>query len=215
MKSLKLLFTIFGMAISLSLSAQFESSKQIYEAPNFKETLKTHKSVAIVPFKATISYKRMPKGYSADANAIEEKKLGLTMQQGMFTYLLRKQDQYTVSFQDVDRTNSLLKKAHVYDDIDDILPDSLCKILNVDAVIKCTYNYEKTGSEAGAIASAILIGGMGKTGSGGLLMQINDKVNGDLVWRFYKEMNESFLSNANEVMERMMRKVSRNFPYEK
>ena len=38
---------------------------------------------------------------------------------------------------------------------------------------------------------------------------------GELLWRFYKEMNEDVMSSANAVMERMMRKVSRNFPYEK
>ena len=136
------------------------------------------------------------------------------MQEGMFTYLLRKSDKYSVQFQDIQRTNALLKQKGIFDNLDEILPDSLCKILNVDAVIKCTYGYEKTGSEAGAIVSAVLIGN-GKTGSGGLTMQINDKKQGELVWRFYKEMNESITSNANEIMDRMMRKVSRNFPYEK
>ena len=92
---------------------------------------------------------------------------------------------------------------------------ALAKILKVDAVIKCSYAYEKTGSEGGAIAKAILLGGGGKTGSGSLVMQINQGNSGELMWRFYKEMNESFTSSANEVMERMMRKVSRNFPYEK
>jgi len=46
-------------------------------------------------------------------------------------------------------------------------------------------------------------------------MQINNGVDGVLLWRFYKEMNEGVFSNANELMERMMRKVARNFPYEK
>ena len=46
-------------------------------------------------------------------------------------------------------------------------------------------------------------------------MQINNGLDGELLWRFYKEMNENFTSNASEVMERMMKKVARNFPYEK
>ena len=137
------------------------------------------------------------------------------MQQGMYTYLLRKGGKYTVNFQDVERTNILLKQAGVFENLDMMLPDSLAKILKVDAVIKCSYAYEKTGSEGGAIAKAILLGGGGKTGSGALVMQINQGNSGELMWRFYKEMNENFSSSANEVMERMMRKVSRNFPYEK
>lgn len=99
--------------------------------------------------------------------------------------------------------------------LDEILPDSLCKILKVDAIIKCNYSYEKTGSEAGAIAKTVLFGVGGKTASGALTMQIYNGNDGNLLWRFYKEMNEGVLSNANELMERMMRKVSRNFPLRK
>ena len=215
MKPLVSLFTLFAVVICFSANAQFgESTKQIYKSNNYKEVLETHKIVAILPFKSTISYKKNPKNYSAEINLAEEKRMGINLQQGMFTYLLRKQKDYFVDFQDIDRTNALLKQANVYDNIDNILPDSLCKILKVDAVIKCLYQYEKSGSEAGAIASAILLGS-GKTGSGSLTMQINDKKQGDLIWRFYKEMNETITSNANEVMERMMKKVARNFPYEK
>ena len=157
----------------------------------------------------------MPKGFDLEGNKAEEKKLGISMQGGMYTYLLNKREKYTVSFQDAERTNILLKQAGVYDKLDEMLPDSIARILQVDAVIKCSYSYEKTGGEGGAIAKAILIGGAAKTGSGALTMQIYNKSNGELLWRFYKEMNETITSNGNEVMERMMRKVSRNFPYEK
>jgi hypothetical protein len=192
-----------------------ETSKQIFKVPGLDDSLAKHKTVAILPFKATIGYKRLPKKFDAAANAEEEKKMGVIMQQGMYTYLLRKDGKYTVSFQDVERTNILLKQAGAYDKLEEILPDSLARILKVDAVIRCSYAYEKTGSEAGAIVTSVLIGGAGKTGSGSLTMQINNASEGVLLWRFYKEMNETFTSNGNAVMERMMRKVSRNFPYEK
>ena len=208
-------FLLMSLFITSTSFAQFEGSKQIFKAPGFKDSLVKHKIVAILPFKATIAYKRMPKGFDLEGNKLEEKKLGINMQQGMYTYLLRKGGKYTVRFQDVERTNILLKQAGVFDNLDMMLPDSLAKILKVDAVIKCNYAYEKTGSEGGAIVKAILLGGGGQTGSGSLVMQINQGNSGELMWRFYKEMNESFTSSANEVMERMMRKVSRNFPYEK
>ena len=213
---------IFILTAVLLFSAQLleaqilgEGSKQVFKVPGLDDSLAKHKLVAIIPFKATISYKRLPKKFDAAANAEEEKKMGVIMQQGMYTYLLRKGGKYTVSFQDVERTNILLKQAGALDRLEEFLPDSLAKILKVDAVIKCSYAYEKTGSEAGAIVTAVLIGGAGKTGSGSLTMQINNASDGGMLWRFYKEMNETFTSNGNEVMERMMRKVSRNFPYEK
>jgi hypothetical protein len=51
--------------------------------------------------------------------------------------------------------------------------------------------------------------------SGGLILQLYGAKDGELAWRFYKEMNESAFSNAGVLMERMMRKVGRNFPFEK
>ena len=209
--------SIFFFLLSLSSFSQLlgESAKQTYKSENLKESIEKHKIVAILPFKSTISYKRMPKNFDPEASKGEEKTLSLSMQQGMYTYLLRKADKFTVTFQDIERTNILLKQAKAYDSLDLYLPDSLCKILKVDAVIRCNYAYEKTGSEAGAIAKTLLLGVGGKTGSGSLTMQINNGLDGELLWRFYKEMNENFTSNASEVMERMMKKVARNFPYEK
>jgi hypothetical protein len=204
------------MLVCLSTQAQLfgESSKQTYSSPQLKSEIVKHKKVAILPFKSSISFKRQPKNYDAEAIKAEEKNLAINLQNGMYTYLLRKANSYTVAFQDVDRTNALLKQANAYDNLDAITNDSLCKILDVDAVIKCNYAYEKTGSEGGAIVKSVLLGVSAKTGSGSLTMQLYNKKDGELLWRFYKEMNETITSNANEVMERMMRKVSRNFPYE-
>lgn len=191
------------------------AQKQIFVSPNLETAIVTQKIVAIIPFRVSISYKRTPKNFDPISNKADEEKSGLNMQSGMLTYLLRKQDKYSVIFQDVSRTNALLKAARVFDKIDEILPDSLCKILNVDAVISSTYTYEKTGSVGASIATSMIFGVASSTGSGSLTMQIYDGKNGDLLWRFYKEMNENVYSSGDEIMERMMRKVSRNFPYEK
>lgn len=209
------LLLIAAVLCSTATFAQFEGSKQVYESKNLKDAIATHKTVAILPFNATVTYKRIPKNFDAEANKKDEATLATNMQQGMYTYLLRKNGKYTVSFQDIDRTNVLLKQAGVYDKLNELTQDSIAKILGVDAVIKCSYAYEKTGSEGGAIVKTILIGaGSGKVGSGSLTMQIYNAKDGELLWRFYKEMNEDVMSSANAVMERMMRKVSRNFPYE-
>ena len=210
-----ILLTSILILSSLFSFSQIERDKQMYMAPHFLDTIATHKIVAIVPFRITISYKRMPKGFDNEANKAEELKQGFNMQQGMFTYLLRKADKYSVSFQDVERTNALLRKFKMLDNIDEILPDSICKILGVDAVIKSTYSYEKTGSEAGAIAKTVLLGFGGSTGSGSLTMQINNGSDGLLLWRFFKSMNEGAFTSGDELMIRMMKKVARNFPYEK
>jgi hypothetical protein len=192
-----------------------EAAKQVYSAPNLAAAIATHKTIAILPFKATISYKRVPKNFDAALNAAEEQKMGENLQEGMYTYLLRKGSDYTVSFQEPARTNALLKQNNVYEKLDILPADSLAKILGVDAVIKASYAYEKTSSEGGAIAKSVIFGGMSSVASGDLTMQIYNGKDGALLWRFYKQMNEKLTSSANEMMVRMMKKVGRNFPYEK
>lgn len=193
----------------------FAQDKQIYEISNMKEIISTHKTVAILPFNATISYRKLPKDFDAAANKEAEQKLGYDMQTGMYTFLLRKKSDYTVVVQDVEKTNALLRKNNFFDKLAETTPEELAKILGVDAVIKCSYTYQKTKSEGGAIALTLLVGfGTGSVATGALTMQINDGKSGDLVWRFYKQMAEDVMSSPAAMMERMMRKVGRNFPYE-
>lgn len=201
-----LLFTLMG----------YSQEKQIFESPKMAAIIATHKVAAILPFRATIAYKKLPKGYSEDSRIAEEQSMSTQMQSGLYTYLLRKSDDYTVQVQDVDKTNTLLKKAGLYDKLDETSAEEISKILGVDAVIKCSYAYEKTGSEGAALVKTLLIGfGTGKVATGGLTMQVNNGADGELVWRFYKQMAEDVLSSPSAMMERMMRKVGRNFPYEK
>ena len=132
----------------------------------------------------------------------------------MYTFLLRKADNYLVEFQDVDKTNNLLRKAGMFDKTGEFTKDEIAKELGVDAVISGSFDTEQTKSEAAAIASAVILGGLGgKTGTVSLTMTINNGGKGDLLWRFFKTMYEGIMSSTDDLVERMMRKVSRNFAY--
>ena len=102
------------------------------------------------------------------------------------------------------------------DKLDEFTKDEIAKALGVDAILSGSFETEQSKSEAGAIASAVLFGGLGgKTGSGSLTLVLNNGVNGDLLWRFFKTMDDSIATSTDDIVERMMRKVSRNFPYSK
>lgn len=209
---LKIIASVCMLVMSTICIAQ---DKQIFESPKLNEFISTHKKVAILPFSATIGYRKLPKDFDVAANKEAELKLGYDMQSGMYTYLLRKTSDYTVEVQDVERTNALLKKNDLIDKLAETSPEELAKVLGVDAVIKCSYSYQKTKSEGGAIALTLLVGfGTGSVATGALTMQINDSKEGALVWRFYKQMAEDVMSSPAAMMERMMRKVGRNFPYQ-
>lgn len=211
-----MLLTAALLCCSLLTMAQYENAKQVFESPKLTEAVKAHKVVAILPFETSISFKKQPKDFNADAHKEKERKMATSIQSSMYTFLLRKSNNYTVEFQDVEKTNVLLKKAGMTDKIGDFTKDEIAKALGVDAVIGGKFETEQTRSEAGAIVTTVLFGGLGsKTGSGALTMTINDGANGDLLWRFFKSMNDSVFSSTDELVDRMMRKVSRNFPYSK
>jgi hypothetical protein len=211
----KILLTLAILCcFSVLTKAQFEGSKQIFESPKLKETIKTQKIVAILPFEVKISYRKQPKNFSAEGNKSQEESMARSIQASMYTFLLRKASDYTVTFQDVDKTNILLKKAGVLGKLDETTKDELAKILGVDAVIGGRFETEQTKSEAGAIASAVLFGGFGgKSGTGTMFLTINNGADGELMWRFFKTMDDSIMSSTDDMVERMMRKISRNFPY--
>ncbi|WP_231458570.1 MULTISPECIES: hypothetical protein [unclassified Pedobacter] len=187
-----------------------------FESPKLKAEKTAHKTVAIIPFITKISYKKQPKSFSVEANRDQERTMSKSIQSSMYTFLLRKSSDYTVEFQDPDKTNILLKKAGVQDKLDEMTKDELAKILGVDAILGGNFETEQTKSEAGAIASAVLFGGFGgKTGTGTLTLTLNSGSSGDLLWRFFKTMNDSITTSTDDLVEHMMRKVSRNFPYSK
>ncbi len=207
---------IFLAAFCFIRPAFPQSSKQVFESPNLKSEISSHKTVAILPFEVAINYKKQPRNFSYEANKEQEQKMSSSIQSSMYTYLLRKGSNYTVAFQDVDKTNILLKKNKMIGKLDSLTKDEICKVLSVDAVLCGKYQIEQTKSEAGAIATAVIFGGFGgKTGTGNLVLTLNNGTNGDLLWRFTKTLDDNIATSTDDVVEHMMRKVARNFPYSK
>ncbi len=205
-----------GVMLCLIVSASAFSQKQIFEHPNLKNIIANHKTVAILPFNVSMTYKKQPKNFDATANKDKETQMATSIQSSMYTYLLRKQKDFNVTFQDVDKTNILLKKAGLYDKLDQATSDEIAKVLGVDAVIGGRFENQQTKSEAGALATAVIFGGFGgKTGDGSLTMTLNNGADGELLWRFFKSMDEGLGTSTDDLVEHMMRKVARNFPYEK
>jgi len=205
--------TLF-IALLLSTGATI-AQKQVFSHPQLNTIKATHKTVAILPYTVAITYKKQPKNFSADANREQENKMSTSIQSSMYTFLLRKANKYSVTFQDPDRTNILLRKAGMSDKLNEFTAEEIATVLGVDAVIGGRFETEQTKSEGAAIASAVLFGGLGgKTGTGTLTMTINNGTDGELLWRFFKTMDDGIMSSTDDLVEKMMRKVSRNFPYE-
>lgn len=214
---MKKIFTLIAcLYCSTIVFAQFEGSKQIFESPKMAVEIAKHQTVAIVPFNTKITYRKQPKNFNAEANRDQEVTMSKSIQNSLYTFLLRKADDYSVSFQDVNKTNILLKKAGMSDKPDEYTQDEIAKALGVDAILGGSFQTEQTKSEGAAIASAIVFGGLGgKTGTGSLTLTIYNGSDGELLYRFFKTMDDNLTTSTDDLIERMMRKVSRQFPYQK
>src|SRR5258706_14760237 len=86
---------------------------QKYLNPQFTELTKTHKRVAILPFKVMIDLKHMPKNMTVEMGQQNAKEEGLEFQKQLYSRLLQKSESegYTVGFQDVDQRNAALLKT--------------------------------------------------------------------------------------------------------
>ncbi len=212
MKNLSLLILI--LFFSFTNSQVFDNTKQIYSDPNLKEKIALQKNVAILPFDVKITYRKQPKNFNLEANREQEKTMASTVQSAMYTFLLRKRENYSVTFQDVEKTNVLLRRAGMLEKLDEFTKDEIAAQLGVDAVLGGKFEVEQSKSEAAAIASAVVFGGFGgKTGTSTLTLNVAEAETGDTIWRFFKTMNDGIMTSTDDVIERMMRKVSRNFPY--
>src|SRR5215208_5121166 len=129
------LFSLASLALLI-----FSCGPKIYTASNFSSALAKHKTVAILPAEVTMQLRpNQTKNTTQDQLNEMARKTGYDIQEQMHGWFLRKGEKfkYTVSFQDVTRTNAKLKEAGIsYADLKSTDRSKLAKLLGVDAVLQ-------------------------------------------------------------------------------
>lgn len=201
----------------LTVIAGYSQTKEIYTNPDFAQIAKDQKVLAILPFKASVKLRpnqieKMGKE-QYDKLQIEE---GKSVQSSLQTYFLNKKNTegFTVTFQDIAKTNAFLLKNNITEEnIDHYTSEDLAKLLDVDGIISGTLNTDKPMSDGASVALGLLVGFYGATNSGKCTININDGKTGVLLWKYEKTLARSLGSDINTVINAMMRKASRKFPY--
>jgi hypothetical protein len=207
--STKSLFT------GLLFSAMFVTScgPTIYKSVDLEGSKNKVKIVGVLPFVVSIDSRRLPKGVTAETLKESQQKTGYDMQNASYTWFLQRQEKYTVTFQDVDRTNALLKKANItYDNISLEDKGEICKLLGVDAVISGKAPLSKPMSEGGAIAMTFLVGFGGATNKTSVTLVIHD-TKSSLLWKYDYEESGGIGSNSESLTKGLMKNASKKFPY--
>jgi hypothetical protein len=200
----------------LIITVLLSGCAQIYRAPSFSRY--KVKTLAILPFESKISVKKLPKGVTIASIREQEVSNGNSMQTHAYTYFLRalSKDRYTVDFQDIDKTNTLLKEAGIeYTELWSISKEKMCKILGVDAVLSGKMTQEKPMSEGAAIAVGVIFGVWGSTNQVNTTVTIHEQSEGELLWRYDHVVSGSVGSSTANLSKSLMRNVSKKFPYKK
>jgi hypothetical protein len=191
---------------------------KIYKSAQFDTAFARHKTVAILPAEVTTQL-RPNEAKRLTAAQIDEmtEKTGYDIQDKMYSWLLRRSGKfhYTVQFQDITRTNALLKQAGVkYSDLETTDRAELAKILNVDAVMQDKARMDKPMSEGAAVAVGLLVGVWGNTNKVETTINIHDGKSGDLLWKYDYEAAGSVGSSSTKLVDALMRNASKKFPYQ-
>jgi Skp family chaperone for outer membrane proteins len=212
----KILFSILFLAFFINSQAQ----TNLYENPEFDAISKTHKIIAVVPFKTQV--KLRPK----QMKDMDDKKLhrlekseGEGIQTAMYSWFLKRKKRgklQNLEVQDPKTTTALLKRKNIdYDNITDYTPQELAKILEVDAIITGEFETNKPMSEGASVALGLVLGFWGSTNSAIVNMSVHNAEDGVLLWNYNKKVRGSIGSSPEDLINILMRKASRRLAYTK
>lgn len=189
----------------------------IYKASDFSDKTSSHKTVALLPAEVSIQLRpNEMKNVTAEQIRQMQEETGKNIQDKMYSWFLKRSDKYkyTVSFQDISRTNALLSQANItYADMATKTKEELARLLGVDAVISTRASMKKPMSEGAALAVGILLGAWGSTNDVQTTISINEAKQGELVWKYDYNATGSVGSNTDRLVNALMRNASRKFPY--
>lgn len=205
-----LLFALFAVTA-------FSQSRAIYVNPKFYPLAKNHKKVAVLPFDVQIGLRPKERESITDDQLKEmEANEGVAAQNALVSWFYKKQrvKPFDIEFQDVQATNAMLKKAGIdVNDLTDHTPQELATILGVDAVMGGTIQTTKPMSEGASVAVGVAFGFWGPTNSGNVTINLSNAADGALLWKYDKQLSRGLGSDMNLLMDTLMRKASKKFPY--
>ena len=198
----------------LLLSVYGFSQKTIYQSNSFESLSKTHKIVAIIPFDVMLD---LDSDFTNEQLVKLEGKEGLTVQNALETYFLKRHQRkdYRIEFQDVDNTNAILMKEGMINQLDIYTTQELAATLNVDAIISGNLALNALISEGVSIDFDLISFIMGTSDYGRIAIKLSDGSSGKLLWKYEKQITRKSGKNTYDIIEAMMRKSTRKFPYVK
>lgn len=208
---MKKLLIISLLVFGTYLNAQ----KSVYESNKFDVLSKDHKIIAIIPF---FTHLKLEENISKEeSNKLEEKE-GYAVQDALETYFGRgkKKKKFTVDFQNIKNTNAILAKKDInYTTIDTYTIKELCEILEVDAIVSGNLDLNILLSKGIPTEFSFMDYILGDANYGRIGIKISDGKTGKLLWKYEYGINKRSGRNTSDMIDKMMKKLVRKFPYDK
>jgi len=213
MKKLVLVFfIIFPLA---SAKAQ----TRLFVDPEFQRIGNNHRIIAVIPFRVSISLrpKQMEALKEGQLERMKEDE-SRNIQMALYAWFLkrRQQGKMWVDIQDASTTTAILGKSGInYSNIDNYTPEEIARLLNVDAIVRGTFDTDKPMSEGASLALGLLVGFWGATNQTTINMFIHNAEDGKVLVNYNKGVAGSVGSTSDQLINVVMRKASRRIPYTK
>ncbi len=203
-----------NFTFTIVLSIILSSCASIYTSPEFTQVRREHQTVAILPFDVAIQSKKLPKGMTYEMLREQEKDEAYTVQTTCYTYFLKRQQDYSVKFQDVDKTNAILAERGItYEKLKETSKEKIAEILGVDAVVSGKVSRSQPMSTAGAIAVGVLFGAAAPTNEVLVDFTIHNGIDSNLLWKYNHKVSGGLGSSSQSLAESLMKHISKKFPY--
>ncbi len=207
------------LIIFLLFSSYLGAQTKLYVHPDGDNYAANTKTMAILPLDTQVKLRpKQLKEFTSEQIEEMEKAEALDVQKGMHSWFLtrKKRGSLTINVQTPARTNALLKKAGVdIHNYQEYLPSELGKILGVDCIVMGTFETNKPMSAAASIALGALFGAFGSTQSAICNFDFYDTRDDELVVNYLKKVKGGLGSDSQDLINVLMRKVTRRIPYTK
>jgi hypothetical protein len=205
------------------------ANRTVYKSPDFTEKSSRHQTIAILPLKITQTGHMSKKETPEDIKRANEE-WGYVFQEGLHSHILRQTNRnkkgQVVSFQAIQKTNSILKeKGFTIDELYDQQPEELAQLLGVDAVMMTTLEKDKNFSDGvayGVAAGRMILNSISKAPVGlpaanasdiNMNCYLYDAKDSKLLWKTYRAGGADLPANVDGQIQFYSNWIAKKLPY--
>ena len=209
------IFTLLFLFVGVNIFSQ----TKLFVHPDGDNYAANTATIALIPLNVQVKLRpKQLKDFTSEQIVDMAHDESLDIQKGMHSWFLarQKRGELRAKIQTPARTNALLKRAGV--DIfaaDEYLPSELGEILGVDCLVMGSFETSKPMSTAASLGLGLLTGGFGSTQAALANIDFYDTRDDELVFNYLKKIKGGLGSDSQDLINVLMRKVTRRIPYTK